>query len=87
MTDTSPYDHNLFQEKLRSAEIESDCKLFSMLQPKLFIDGDHWCCLWGTDLQMGIAGFGKSPMEAIRNWNAEWHKEKAALSAAERGEV
>ena len=82
MTDTSHYDHTLFLERLRAAETESDFKLFSMLNPKLFIDGDCWCCLWGTDLQTGIAGFGKSPIKAIQQWNAEWYN--AALSAAER---
>ena len=83
MNDTSHYDHTLFQERLRAAETESDFKLFSMLNPKLFLDGDHWCCLYGEDLQSGISGFGKSPVQAIRQWNAEWYKE---LLAAERGE-
>ena len=86
MSDTSHYEQILFQEKLRAAELESDCKIFSMLNPKLFLDGDHWCCLYGEDLQIGLAGFGKSPIEAIRQWNGEWHKAHTALSAAERGE-
>lgn len=84
MTDTSHYDHIIFQEKLRAAEIESDYKLFSMLNPKLFLDGNQWCCLYGEDLQVGISGFGETPVEAIRQWNAEWYK--SAPSAAERGE-
>lgn len=83
MTDTSHYDHILFQEKLRAAETESDYKLFSMLKPRLFVDGDHWCCLYGEDIQSGLAGFGKSPIEAIRQWNAEWYKSTAALAAME----
>lgn len=33
------------------------------LKPQL--DGDHWCILWGEDLQSGIAGFGKTPVDAI----------------------
>ncbi|MFA6619299.1 MAG: hypothetical protein WCT23_09555 [Candidatus Neomarinimicrobiota bacterium] len=83
MSDTPHYDNILFQEKLRTAETESDYKLFSMLKPRVFIDGDHWCCLYGENLQVGIVGFGKSPVAAIRQWNAEWYK---TLSAAERGE-
>lgn len=75
MNDTSHYDSILFQEKLRAAETESDYKLFSMIKPGLTIDGDQWCCLYGDDLQSGIVGFGKSPIEAIRQWNGEWHKE------------
>jgi len=83
MTDTSHYDHILFQEKLRAAETESDFKLFSMLRPRLFLDGDRWCCLYGENIQEGLAGFGETPVGAVRQWNAAWYK--VAL-AAERGE-
>jgi hypothetical protein len=83
MTDTSHYDQILFQERLRAAETESDYKLFAMFHPQLSVDGDQWCCLYGSDLQSGIAGFGKSPVDAIRHWNAEWYKE---LPAADGGE-
>ena len=81
--DNSHYDHILFQERLRAAEGEADYKLFSMLRPRLIIDGNQWCCLFGEDLQSGIAGFGNTPFEAIRNWNAEWHRPiKAAKGEA-----
>jgi hypothetical protein len=42
------------------------------------LDGDKWCALIGENLQDGLAGFGNSPIEAIRalaneieqhNWN------------------
>ena len=85
MSDTSHYDQILFQEKIRAAELEVDCKLFSMLKPQIYVDGDRWCCLYGEDIQSGIVGFGKSPIEAIRQWNSEWYKEVAALEAADRG--
>lgn len=28
-------------------------------------DGDQFCILWGEDLQVGVAGFGKTPAAAI----------------------
>jgi hypothetical protein len=31
-----------------------------------FPDGDDWCVLYGKDLQVGISGFGATPIEAIR---------------------
>lgn len=43
-------------------------------KPRVFQDGDMWCALYGDDLQVGIAGFGKSPQEAMCNWDKEWAK-------------
>lgn len=30
-----------------------------------FKDGNQWCALYGEDLQVGIAGFGKTPFLAM----------------------
>ena len=43
--------------------------LFAMLKPKIFIDGDKWCVLYGDNLQDGIAGFGNTPHNAILDFN------------------
>jgi hypothetical protein len=32
-------------------------------------DGDMWCVLWGEDLQNGVCAFGKTPSEAVSNFN------------------
>jgi len=49
-----------------------------MLGITISLDGDEWCALIGENLQEGLAGFGKSPVQAIRaladeieqhNWN------------------
>ena len=75
--ESSQRQHN---EKLRheyemsTIAMENNMKLFSMLKPKLTIDGDQWCCLYGEDLRVGIAGFGDSTYKAIQNWNQEWYK-------------
>ena len=45
-----------------------------MLLPKLSIDGDQWCALFGENLQTGIAGFGDSPYEAYLDFDREWFK-------------
>lgn len=42
---------------------------FYMLKPRIFIDGDQWCALYGGNVQDGIAGFGKSPREASYNFD------------------
>ncbi len=68
--------HNdmLYQIKLDTTVMEQQYLVFSMLKPKLYKDGNKWCCLYGDDLQTGIAGFGDTPFEAMTNWNAEWNK-------------
>jgi len=44
-------------------------------KPKLFIDGDNWCALYGENLQDGVCGFGKSPKEALYAFDQAWEKE------------
>lgn len=34
-----------------------------------FQDGDHWCVLLGDDLQVGIVGFGETPMKACHDFD------------------
>lgn len=41
-------------------------------KPRLFIDGDEWCALYGDDLQNGVVGFGKSPEEAYLDFDRNW---------------
>ena len=44
----------------------------AMYRPALGIDGDQWCALYGANLQDGIAGFGDSPAEAMRDFDRAW---------------
>lgn len=37
--------------------------------PKLFIDGNKWCALYGENLMEGIAGFGDTPREALIDYD------------------
>ena len=34
---------------------------------KVFKDGNRWCALIGENLQEGVAGFAKNPVEAVRD--------------------
>ena len=45
-------------------------------RPRLSIDGDQWCALYGDNLQDGVAGFGKSPELAYRDFDRAWHEVK-----------
>jgi hypothetical protein len=43
-----------------------------MLKPKIFIDGNKWCALFGENLQSGVAGFGDSPQAAYDAFDKSW---------------
>jgi hypothetical protein len=78
MGDNSHYDHILFQEKLRAAEDAAVYTRFALLKPTLTMDGNQWCCLFGENLQSGVAGFGDTPHTAVVDWNSQWYKTIAA---------
>jgi hypothetical protein len=42
-------------------------------RPKLYIDGNMWCALYGDNLQDGVAGFGDSPSSAMVDFNKNWY--------------
>ena len=48
-----------------------------LYRPRIFIDGDQWCALYGDNLQDGVAGFGDSPEDAMWRFNQEWSKKLA----------
>lgn len=50
---------------------------FIQLRPRLFIDGNRWCALYGENIQDGVVGFGVSPEEAA--WDFD-HAYCAALA-------
>lgn len=43
-----------------------------LYQPRISIDGDQWCALYGENLQDGVAGFGNSPAEAMAAFDRAW---------------
>jgi hypothetical protein len=47
------------------------CILF---KAKLSKDGDMWCALVGDNLMEGISGFGKTPDEAMIDFDINWKK-------------
>ena len=52
---------------------------FILIKPKVFKDGNEWCCLYGDDLVSGVSAFGKSADLASRNFDTEWFKEGKAI--------
>jgi hypothetical protein len=74
---TYNFDVNAAMLKLETAEreleiTESRLQPSSRYRPKLFIDGDQWCALYGDNLQTGVAGFGTSPELAYADFDKQW---------------
>ena len=66
-------DYLAAQVRYQQAEEALNFNLFAQLKPKLAKDGNQWCVLYGEDLQVGIAGFGDSPHQAIMDFNSQWY--------------
>jgi hypothetical protein len=46
------------------------CVLF---KPALTRDGDRWCALYGENIQVGVVGFGKTPCDAMVNFDRAYY--------------
>jgi hypothetical protein len=51
-------------------------------RPKIAIDGDQWCALYGDNLQDGVAGFGDSPALAMADFDKNWYATLLAKAVA-----
>ena len=72
---------SMIQESLQQAAYEQ-MRPAVMFKPRLSLDGDMWCALLGDDLQVGIAGFGRSPAEAMFSFDVEFNKPAATKGGA-----
>lgn len=52
-------------------------------RPRVFIDGDQWCALYGENIQDGVAGFGGTPNEAMRDFDKNWMWQKIEKPTSE----
>lgn len=81
------FSHYAEQAYHRASEaVAESARPFYLLRPKIFIDGDAWCALYGENLQDGVAGFGKSPYEAAYAFDRAWEtKLPTAIDTARSG--
>jgi hypothetical protein len=45
-----------------------------LIRPRVFVDGNQFCALYGENIQEGICGFGDTPEEALMAFDEEWFK-------------
>ncbi len=50
-----------------------------LFRPRVFIDGEVWCAIYGDNLQDGVAGFGPSPDAAMRDFDTKWRENLAGV--------
>lgn len=63
----------LINQSRHNAAIEAEeMNLVALLSPRIFIDGDRWCVLYGENIVDGVAGFGGSPILAVYDFNKAW---------------
>lgn len=59
---------------------DEEIDLVAILNPRIFIDGDQWCVLYGKDLQDGVAGFGDTQRKAVHDFNKSWCRQLSIYS-------
>lgn len=58
----------LYERQIENVELEEQLLMVKNLQPKFSKDGNQFCYLYGENLQVGIAGFGDTPAQALRKF-------------------
>lgn len=49
----------------------------AVYRPRLFLDGDQYCALYGEDLMNGCAGFGETADKAMWDFDKNWQQQNA----------
>lgn len=68
------HNESIIEHQFRMGILDDEASLnfFRLLKPKVTIDGNMYCVLYGENLQEGIAGFGETLMKAIYDFNKQF---------------
>lgn len=66
------YEDLIFDGKRYDVMVQHHTTMAKILNCKITKDGNEWCCLYGDNIQDGICGFGKTPLDAILKWATEF---------------
>lgn len=53
------------------------CRPCILLRPKLYLDGNMWCALFGDNPHDGLTGFGETPQKAMWDFDMNYLNRKA----------
>lgn len=73
MYDEQTGTHNKFEIALETEAQKRVLTMLTTLDATLSKDGDKFCWLYGENLQVGIAGFGDSPMKAAYDFEMNFN--------------
>lgn len=62
------------QSAMNAAVQSEEYNLIALLKPRISIDGNQWCVLFGENLQDGVCGFGDTPYKAVLDFNKAWNE-------------
>jgi len=70
-------DQGILNAQWNAAELaciaaEKQAKPHVLMRPKIYMDGDSWCALYGENIQDGVCGFGDSPEKAALSFDKKW---------------
>jgi hypothetical protein len=66
-----------FQQKEMGRDLNNErIRPVYLLRPRLFMDGNSWCALYGENIQDGICAFGDTPAEAAERFDAAYYGEE-----------
>ena len=69
-------DISIAVERVREASMRPSV----LYRPRIFVDGNQWCALYGDNLQDGVAGFGSFPEEAMLDFDTQWKVRHAVFA-------
>ena len=76
---------SIIQQEFICAAMELQ-RPFMTLKPKLYIDGNSWCALYGDNVQEGLCGFGDTPDLAARDFDKQWFSNNPKITRSLAGE-
>lgn len=72
---------NIMDARERKAEAKKQAARFigpaATYKPRVFMDGNKWCALYGDNIQEGVAAFGDTPQQAMDAFDRVWTTEVA----------
>lgn len=77
------YARALLQEQIASVGHEM-VRPSVLYRPTVSLDGNMYCALYGEDLMAGVAGFGETMEDAMRDFDKNWYEQKAPTPHRER---
>lgn len=75
LTDYSAQE-SVVTDTLHAIHLQQCKTVLEILNPKLEIDGNQWCYIWGQMPETYIVGFGDTPFKAMEDFCNSFYNQK-----------